>query len=127
MTADELKALENATTQEKEAMENITSINLTLTQSLTKVQETILVISKQLKALQAQKNTKKPATEKPETDNNQYLNKSKRYWWTHGRTHSLNHTSAACRYLNKGHQIGATLDSRMGGSDRWCKEYQTHE
>ena len=47
--------------ENKEEMANLISINMTLYQSLTKSQEAILVLSKQLQALQAhmdpQKNT----------------------------------------------------------------------
>ena len=39
--------------KENEAMENLAIINLTLSQSLTQAQETILVLSKQLQTLQA--------------------------------------------------------------------------
>ena len=48
---------------------NLTSINLTLYQSLNQSHEKVLVLTKQLQALQVQKKDKKPATEKPETDN----------------------------------------------------------
>ena len=46
--ADVLQALTCAAMEDKEAMANLTSINLTLLQSLTQAQETILVLSKQL-------------------------------------------------------------------------------
>ena len=44
--------------EDKEAMENLTSINLTMSQSLTQAQETIMVLSKQLQALQTQEKAK---------------------------------------------------------------------
>ena len=50
--------------KENEAMENLAIINLTLSQSLTQAQETILVPSKQLQTLQAQMNSKEPMTKK---------------------------------------------------------------
>ena len=65
--------------EDTEAMENTTSINLTLFQILTQAQEIMLVLYKHLQALQAQMTSKIPATEKPETDKNQYLNKPKIY------------------------------------------------
>ena len=68
MTAYALQALANETMEDKEEMENLTSINLTLSQSLTQSQETMLVLSKQLQALHAQTNSKNLATEKPATD-----------------------------------------------------------
>ena len=45
-------------------MDNLTSINLTLSQSLTQAQEKILVLFKQLQALQVHTKTKKPATKR---------------------------------------------------------------
>ena len=51
-TADALQALACATMEDKEAMANLTSINLILSQILNQTQETILVLSKQLQALQ---------------------------------------------------------------------------
>ena len=50
--ADALQAFACAAMEDKEAMSNFTSINLTLSQSLTQSQETILVLSKLLQALQ---------------------------------------------------------------------------
>ena len=93
MTVDALQVLANVTMEDKEAIKNLKNINLTLYQSLTQAQEIILVLYKQLQALQTKTNSKKPATEKPATDNKQHLKKSKRYCWTHGRNHSLDHTS----------------------------------
>ena len=51
-TADALKALTFSAMEDKEAMAKLTSIKLTLSQSLMKAQYTIMVISKQLQALQ---------------------------------------------------------------------------
>ena len=50
--------------EDKEAMENLTRINLKLFQSLTQAQETILVLSKTMQALQVQTKTKTPATKR---------------------------------------------------------------
>ena len=61
-TADTLQALTCAEMEDKEAMANLISINLTLSRSLTQAQEKILVISKQLQALQVQTKTNTPAT-----------------------------------------------------------------
>ena len=47
-TTDALQALACAATKDKEAMVKLTSINLTLSESLTQAQETLLVISEQL-------------------------------------------------------------------------------
>ena len=71
MTTNILQSLVCASREDKEAMTNITSINLTLYQSLTKSQETILVTSEQLQDLQAQSKEKKPKTKKPSMDKNE--------------------------------------------------------
>ena len=81
---------------------NLTSINLTLYQSLTQAQEAILVLYKQLQALQAQKNAKRPATEKPVTDKKTGDKKSKRYFWTHRRNRILEHTRPTYCYTKEG-------------------------
>ena len=47
-TTDVLQVLACAAMEDKESMKNHTSINLTLSQSLTQVQETILALSRQL-------------------------------------------------------------------------------
>ena len=49
-------------------MTNLTSIKLTLSQSLTQAQEKILLISKQLQALQIQTKTKTTATKRKSLD-----------------------------------------------------------
>ena len=57
--------------KDKEEMVNLTSINITLSQSLTQAQEKMLMISKQLQALQVQTKTKTPATKITSLDKNQ--------------------------------------------------------
>ena len=54
--------------EDKEAMTKLTSINLILSQSLTQAQETILVLSKQMQALQVQTKTKTPSTKRTSLD-----------------------------------------------------------
>ena len=68
MTANALQALNNETMEYKEAMVNLTSINLRLSQSLTQAQETNLVLSKQLQALQFHTKTKTLATNRTALD-----------------------------------------------------------
>ena len=67
-TADTLQTLPYAAMEDKEATINLNSVNLTLSQNLTQSQETILVLSKQLPALQVQTKTKKPATKRTALD-----------------------------------------------------------
>ena len=89
-----LQALACTVMEDREEMVNFNSINLILSQSLMQSQEKILELPKQLQALQAKENKKKPTTEKPVLDKNIRDNKLKCYCWIHGRTYSIDHTSA---------------------------------
>ena len=108
--------------EDKEAMVNLNSINLTLLQSLNQAQEEILVLSKQLQALQVHTKAKTPSTKRTALDQKTKDAKSKCYCWTNGRTRILDHTSATCNFPNTGHQVGATFGKNMGGSEKWCEE-----
>ena len=44
----------------------------------------------------------------------------KSYCWTHGRTCNKLHTNPICRNKADSHQDEATLNNRLGGSDRYC-------
>ena len=121
-TADALQALACAAIEDKEAMVNLTSINLTLSQSLTQEQETILVLSKQLQALQFHTKAKTPSTDRTALYQKTKDAKSKCYCCTHGRTRRLDHSSATCNFPKTIHQVGATFGDKMGGRDKWCKE-----
>ena len=59
---DDLQALACADMEDKDAMSNLTKINLTLSHILTQALVTIMVLSKQLQALQVQEKTKTPST-----------------------------------------------------------------
>ena len=93
-TADALQVLACAAMENKEAMANLTSINLTLLQSLSQAQETMLVLSKQLQALQVHTKAKTPSTKRTALDQKAKDAKSECYCWTHGITRRLEHTSA---------------------------------
>ena len=67
-TTDALQALACAAMEDKEAMANLTLINLTLSQILTQAQETILVLSEQLQALQVYNKSKTPSTKRTALD-----------------------------------------------------------
>ena len=54
--------------EDKEAMANLIIINLTLSQILTQAQEIILVLSKQMQALQVHTKPKTPATKRTSLD-----------------------------------------------------------
>ena len=62
---DALQALAGAAMEDREAMENLTSISLALSHSLTQSQEIILVISKQLQALQVHTKSKNHPQREP--------------------------------------------------------------
>ena len=119
---DALQALACAAIEDKEAMANLTSINLTLSHSLTQSQDTILVIYKQLQAIQVHTKAKTPSTKRTTLYQKTKDAKLKCYCWTHGRTHRLDHTSATCNFPKTGHQVGATFGDNMGGSEKWCEE-----
>ena len=119
---DVLKALACAAMEYKEAMANLTSINLTLSQSLTQAQETILVICKQLQALQVHTKSKTSSAKRTTLDQKIKDDKSKCYCWTHGRTLRLDHTCATCNSPKKGHHVVATFGEKMGGKEKWCEE-----
>ena len=108
-------------------MANLTSINLTLSQSLTQSQETILVLSKQLHALQVQTKAKTPTTKITVLDKKTKDATSKCYRWTHTRTCRLDHTSATYNFPKTGHQEGATFGDKMGGSKKWYEEDKYRE
>ena len=113
--------------EDKEAMEKLTSINLTLSQRLTQAKEKILVLSKQLQAPQVHNKANTPSTKRTTLDQKTKDAKSKCYYWTHGRTHRLDHTSTTCNFPNTGHQLGATFGNKMGGSEKWCEEDKARE
>ena len=112
--------------EDKEAMANLTNINLPLSQILTQAQENILVLSKHLQALQTQAKAKIPNSESTVLDKKTKETKWKSYCWTHGKTCSLDHTIATYRFPKTGHQVGATLGNKMGGSEKF-KEDKSHE
>ena len=124
-TEDELQALACEAMEDKEEMANPTSINLTLSQILTQVQNKMLVLYKQLQAFQAQLNAKTPTTEIPVLDKKTKETKLKCYCWNYGRTLSLGHTSANCWFPKIWHQVEATLGNKIGGSKKF-KEYKAH-
>ena len=78
-TVDALQALAYSAMEYREAMEILTSIILTLSQSLTQAQETILVLSKQLQSLQVHTNRKTPSTKRTALDQKSKDVKSKCY------------------------------------------------
>ena len=125
-TVDALQALACASMEYKDAMANLISINLTLSHSLTQAQEKILVLSKKVQALQVQKKTKTPSTKITAIDKNIKDDKSNCYCWTHGRTRRLEHISATCNLPNTGHQLGATFEDKMEGSEKWFEEEKSH-
>ena len=66
--ADALQVLSCAEMEDNQAIANLSRINLPFSQSLTQAQETILVLFKQLQALQVHPKTKTPATNRISLD-----------------------------------------------------------
>ena len=93
-TVDALQERACAAMEYKEAMTNLTSINITLLQIPTQAQDTILMLSKQLQALQVHTKAKTPSTKITTLDQKTKDAKLKCYCWTHGRTRRMDHTSA---------------------------------
>ena len=79
MTLYALQELASITIEDKEEMANLSRINLTLSQSHNQSQEENFVLSNQLQILQTQMNSKKPATEKPSTENKMGIKNPKSY------------------------------------------------
>ena len=113
--------------EDKEAMANLTSIKLTLSQSLTQAQETIMMISNRLQALHNQK--KSTTKDIPVMENKAKETKYKWYCWTHGRTRRIEHTSATCIYPKNRTPIrsnllehdGSKLEVVQGGQVPWIE------
>ena len=124
---DSLQALACAAMEDKEAMANLASINLTLLQRLTQAQETILVLSKKLQALQVHTKAKTPSTKRTALYQKTKNDKSKCYYWTHGITRIRDHNRATCNFPKTGHQVGATSGNKMGGSKKLCEEDKARE
>ena len=97
-TVDVLQALACAAMEEKEAMANLTIINITLSQSLTQAQDTIMMLSNQLQALEAQSKAKKQTTKKLVLDKKKGEIYPKNYFQNHRSNRSLEHTRPICRY-----------------------------
>ena len=118
-TADATQSLICAEMEDKEEMANLASINLTLYKVLTQAQETMLVLSKELKELHTKAKANTLTTDKTVLDKKKKETKSKCYFWNHGRTCRLDHTSATYLSPPKGQQVGETLGNRIGGSGKY--------
>ena len=117
----------SAAMEDKEAMENLTIINLTLSQIPTQAQETILVLSKQLQALQVHTKANTPSTKITTLDQKTKGAKPKFYCWTHGRTRRLDHTSATFNFPKTGQQVGTAFGFKIGGREKWFEEDKARE
>jgi hypothetical protein len=65
--------------------------------------------------------------EQPTTKRNRTTSRS--YCWTHGCTHNPYHTSKTCVNRAEGHQVAATYDNKLGGSNyssTYNKRSRTH-
>ena len=87
----------------------------------------MLVLSKQLQALQVQTKAKIPPTNRTAIDKNKKEAKSKYYCCTRGRTRRLDHTSATLNFPKTGHQVVATFENKMGVNEKGCEEDKAHK
>ena len=105
-------------TVDTSTISTLTTQNQTLTEQLANATTDLLSMKEMVQCLCKEvsdlKNTKKG---RPNRNKN-----NKSYCWTHGRTRNNGHTSAKCRNKAEGHKDEATLDNRMGGSDRFCED-----
>ena len=91
--------------------ETLTSQLANATTDLTTMKDLVQKLCQQVDDLKLQNRTR------PNRNKN-----NKSYCWTHGRTRNNSHTSKTCRNKAKGHNDDATLENRLGGSNRYCEE-----
>ena len=111
-TADAIHALATATAANQNAVANLTQANATLTEQVSELQTLFSTLDSKLTCILAS------MTGTPNLNTRQNTDTS--YCWTHGCTHTKNHTSQNCRNKAEGHQSEATLHNRMGGSNKYC-------
>ena len=71
--------------------------------------------------------TNTPSTKRAALDQITKDAKSKCYFWIHGRTRRLDHTSSTCNFPKIEHQLGATFGEKMGGSKKWWEDNKACE
>ena len=74
------------------------------------------LIAKEVAAATAKNKSNNTRRRRPKTTK-QFPNTN--YCWTHGCDTSQNHTSGTCKNKAAGHQINATINNRMGGSEKY--------
>ena len=115
-TALALQSLANATSDDRNAVANLSLANKELTTHLEAM--TTKVTSLETKVSQLESKIDKLITLASKRIT--YDRSSTHYCWTHGRTFNSNHTSKNCTQRKDGHKENATLNTRLGGSDRNC-------
>ena len=76
-------------------------------------------IKNDMKVMQSKAPSETPNGSKKQGKRRTGSNKTKKYCWTHGL---WNHTSQECGVRKEGHQEDATMDNKMGGSEKGCKK-----
>lgn len=127
-TTDAINALAAATAADRNCVANLTQANATLSEKVTELTSCFTRLDGKLNQLIATTNSLRANTGNADNSNQPTRpNSAARraantsYCWTHGRTHTNNHTSENCRNPAPGHQSGATLTNRMGGSTFRCE------
>jgi len=105
-------------TMDTSTISTLTTQNQTLTEQLANATTDLLSMKEMVQCLCKEVSELK-GTKKGNANRNK---NNKSYCWTHGRTRNNGHTSAKCRNQADGHKVEATLDNRMGGSDRFCDD-----
>lgn len=108
-------------TVDTSTISTLTTQNETLTTQLANATTDLLDMKMLVEKLCKEVNELKTANNNNRRSGNRNKN-DKSYCWTHGRTRNKLHTSQTCRNKASGHKDEATLDSRMGGSDKWCTD-----
>jgi len=106
-------------TVDTSTISTLTTQNQTLTEQLANATTDLLSMKEMVECLCKEVRDLKDTKKGKPTNRNKY---NKSYCWTHGRTRNNGHTSAKCRNQADGHKVEATLDNRMGGSDRFCDD-----
>ena len=116
-TAEALSELAAATMADREAMANLAqgiSTNNSTAAALTKLQEQITELARQVQNLSY--NKEKPLPRNGPKQSNQKKKTACTYCWTHGLCFNTAHNSKTCSNKAAGHQDEATFADMMGGS-----------
>ena len=106
--------LTNATLMDRDNVNALINANKAMKNDVETLQRTITSLQMQLTSMM---NNQQNVNRNPRRNRNNNCNA---YCWTHGKTRNPLHTSKTCRNRAEGHKEEATLDNKMGGSERFC-------